>query len=777
MLEVVYKKDYLKMDLNNIQSQVTEELLSKLDDEHKEMFGIYLDKIPMLKRLTASNRKRAKDLERKDYKYVVRDTEDKPIVPLQYKIENKIIVDITNPHILEDMDYFRSAALHFKKHGCYTLLHPNKNPQSEYAKFWIEEHRRCLEGLVRPSDGEWISGYNYFYWNYSPIMRTVKIAESTDTGKTRSERIYDFADIWDSDYWYFHYIEQGEQSGQYGKVLKTRGRGYSFKGGSMDARNALHIEKSKSYSMAFEKEYLNKDGIFNKAIETLDWCAQHTPWARVRIKNSIPNLHVKLGYKDSELNIEKGQLSEIIGVTFKDNADKARGKRGKIIKWEEDGVFPVLKPAWNTARMSLEDGDNVFGYMISFGTGGTVGADFEASEEFFYRPTGYNILALDNVFDENASGTCGFFVAEYMNRSNCYDENGNSDVIKALVQILFNRQTVKHGSSDPNTIVRECADRPITPQEAVMRMEGSYFPVYELKKHLSELRTNSKLTSGTWIGRMEQTAGGKVEFKVTTSVKVIDKFPHSDQKPGAIQIFEHPVYDKDNTIPKFRYIAGNDNVDDDGSQTSSLLSTFIMNTLTGKIVAEYTGRPQITEEYFEELRLLLIYYNATLNYENNKKGLYTYFNNKNSLYLLCETPETLRDVSNITISKVGNKRFGTTASTPVNNHGLARTKKWLLEKAYHQPENVEEEIRNLHTIQSPAFVEELIDYHNKGNFDRISAFGMLMIIYDEYYKTIINQTTPKQNPIANDPFWFKNMKKQDTNSYMPENITRLFNKN
>jgi hypothetical protein len=593
-------------------------------------------------------------------------------------------------------------------------------------------------------------------------MKTVKIGETTEQGKTRSERIYEFGDIWDSDYWYFHYIEQGEQSGKYGKCLKTRGRGYSFKGAATDVRNTILIKKSKSYSMAFEKEYLNKDGIFNKAIENLDWCAQHTPWPRLRIKNSVPNLHVKLGYKDSVLNIEKGQLSEIIGVTLKDNPDKARGKRGKIIKWEEDGVFPGLKKAWGVARMSLEDGDNIFGYMISFGTGGTEGADFEASEEFFYHPDGYNILSLDNIYDENASGRCAFFVAEYMNRSNCYDSNGNSNVVKALVEILKNRQTVKYGSSDPNTIIQECADRPITPQEAVMKREGSYFPVYQLKQVLSELRVNTKLLESSWIGRMIIDSKGKVDFRQEATSKIIDKFPHKDQKPGAIQIFSHPVGDKDNLIPRMRYIAGCDPVDDDGSQTSSLLCTWIQNSLTGEIVAEYTGRPQITDEYFEQQRLLLSYYNAVMNYENNKKGLYGYYNNKNSLHLLCETPEILRDVSNITISKIGNKRFGTSASLSINNYGLMLIKKWLLEPAYIQPEGVEEPILNLHTIKSPAFLEELINYHSKGNFDRVSAFGMLMILREDAYKIIQNQMNVQQNPVALDPFWKKQMK---SNSY------------
>ena len=38
----------------------------------------------------------------------------------------------------------------------YTLLRPNANPNSEYGKWIREEKRRCWEGYVRPSDGEWV---------------------------------------------------------------------------------------------------------------------------------------------------------------------------------------------------------------------------------------------------------------------------------------------------------------------------------------------------------------------------------------------------------------------------------------------------------------------------------------------------------------------------------------------------------------------------------------------------------------------------------------------
>ena len=55
--------------------------------------------------------------------------------------------------------------------------------------------------------------------------------------QARADRVMEFPDFWDGDYEYYWYLEDAEASGEHGAVVKTRGRGYSFKGGSMCNRN------------------------------------------------------------------------------------------------------------------------------------------------------------------------------------------------------------------------------------------------------------------------------------------------------------------------------------------------------------------------------------------------------------------------------------------------------------------------------------------------------------------------------------------------------------
>ena len=186
------------LPVNEYQTPLTKEFLAQYPDEVVEQFFDYVHTVPYIQNLISPARKRAKDLPRDE--------------------KGRIVVDLTHPHILEDMDYFRPAALHYEKHGCYTFLRPNKNPNSEYYKWINEEKRRCWEGYVRPTDGEWVTGYMYWYMNYCPIMLT-KIEE----GRKKAFRTEGFPETWEGIYLRFHYIEQARNAGSHGIELARRG--------------------------------------------------------------------------------------------------------------------------------------------------------------------------------------------------------------------------------------------------------------------------------------------------------------------------------------------------------------------------------------------------------------------------------------------------------------------------------------------------------------------------------------------------------------------------
>ena len=190
--------DAIVIKTNSYQTPITKSWLAQFPDEVTEQFLDFIDTVPLLKWMISEDRPRAKDLPRDD--------------------KGRIIVDITHPHILEDMDYFRPAAKFYQENGCYTFLKPNSNPNSEYGKWFTEEVRRCREGYVRESDGEWVTGLMYYYLNYSPIMLN-RLAPGSDI----YVRIEEFPDFWEGIYYRYHYADQARHSSKHCMELARRG--------------------------------------------------------------------------------------------------------------------------------------------------------------------------------------------------------------------------------------------------------------------------------------------------------------------------------------------------------------------------------------------------------------------------------------------------------------------------------------------------------------------------------------------------------------------------
>nr|DAO75858.1 MAG TPA: Terminase large subunit [Crassvirales sp.] len=743
--------------MNKYQTQITDELLSGLPQEVQDQLLDIINNVEFVKRLISPARQYAKDRPRDS--------------------QGRIIVDLVNPHILEDMDYFRPTALHYKKYGCFTSLRPNANPNSEYGKWIRQERDRCWNGYVRESDGEWVTGPLYFYMNYCPIIQS-KIRKGTK----QADRIVDFPEMWEGIYWRFHYMEQARRGGLYndflggnhGAELASRGKSKSYSMASILTHNFVLGENSTaceeivSIATAYQKEYLTKDGVLNKFVSMANFCAEHTQFPRKRLKSSLQDMVWKMGYKDLELDIEKGTQNSVLGVSSKDDESKLRGKRAAFIGIEEFGTFPRLIDLYNVMLPSVQEGDYVFGLMYLQGTAGDNESDFAGAQEIMYNPRGYNMYALPNVYDKNNQGKryFVFFFPGYINRKGCYNRDGVSDVVQALIEILMNRYRVKYNSTDPNTVIKTIAEVPITPAEAIVKTGVNMFPVTDLTERLGQLDANPREYDDVYVGDLTINSSKEVEFK-PTSDQPIREFPHKDNKiEGAIEIYKLPEKDRSGRVFDNRYILGCDPYDDDESNTMSLGSVYVLDLWTDKVVAEYTGRPLFADDFYEICRKMCLFYNGRMNYENNKKGLFAYFSKMNCLYLLTDVLDFLKDKDMVKGSSYGNKAKGTNATAAINAYAKNLLRSWLLRPVpviqTIDGEDQEVMIPNLYTLRSRALIKELILYNSEGNFDRISSMGMLMLLREDkmiLYKGEVSKSKEEDasaSYLGNDPFFKKN---------------------
>ena len=689
--------------------------------EVQEQFWDFLNNVPFINWLVSSNRPFVSQLPRDE--------------------EGKAIIDVTKPPILENSNFFRQTAITWinNKHR-YTNLKPNKNPNSEFGKWFNEEKRRGWEGLVDPDTGMWVTGDYYWMLNYCPMHLVHKRSDGMDV------RIVAHPNLWDGQFFNSHYVYQARLKKRHAAMLASRGKGKTSFGAAALAKRFIigefadNKDEVQSFVTASDKAKLtDPNQILPVFVDNLDFCAKNTQFAARRLKSSWQELEWKMGFKKSGSDVEYGSKNTVSGVLTGVNQDKLNGSRGVLYLIEEAGIFKDLSAMYSMIRPSVEQGSSVFGEIYLYGTAGDDQSDFTTFAEMYYSPDGYKIYKLDNVFDKEGQGRkfIGNFYPVYLNYDDtCIDKDGNSDVTKALLMVLMDRYKVKYGSTDPNTLTKRISQYPITPQEAIIRSQGSIFPITQLNERLNQIDNNPDEYNDVYVGELVQKSDGTVEFVNTNDTPIRD-YPTKDNKvKGALEIYEMPQKTSDGKVPAGRYGLGIDPYDDDQSETTSLGSVHVMDFWTDRPVAEYTGRPMFASDFYETVRLLCIFYNAQGMYEQNLKGIFGYFSTKNCTHLLADTPEYLKDKQLITAIGFGNKSKGIRATAPIIKYGYRLIRDWLLKpvtKIEHDAEGNETEVTlpNLYFIRNRALLKELILWNPMGNYDRIMALIQLMLYREE----------------------------------------------
>lgn len=735
---------------NKCQTPLEELDLNKYPKEVQEQFWDFLNNVPFIKWMVSPER---------------------PLVSaLPKDAEGKAIIDITHPPILEHSDYFRATALAFKKNkGQYSLLRPNANPNSDYGKWLYEERRRGWEGCIDPSTGMWVTGDYYWMLNYCPMHLVEKNAKGVSMRTVAHPR------FWDGQFLMSHYLSQGRQHGHHAAALASRGRGKTSFGGGLLAKRCIIGESEENQKevqcmvTAVDRTKLMDTNMILKVFkDNLDHCAINTQFASSRLKSSDQDMEWKMGYKKPGSEVEYGTKNSVSGIISGVNQDKLNGSRGVLYLIEEAGIFKNLLSMYNMIRPSVEQGTDVFGEIFCYGTAGDDQSDFTAFAEMFYSPAGYNMEPLENVYDKEGQGRkqCCFFYGAYMNYDDsCIDENGNSNITKALLSILYDRYKVKYGSTDVNTITKRISQYPIIPQEAMIRSRGNVFPVTELTERLNQIDNNPSEYDDVYVGELViDNKTGEVKFNPTAAIPIRD-FPTKDNKVvGALEIFEMPKKSSDNKIPFGRYITAADPFDADTSNTMSLGSLLVMDLWTDTLVAEYTGRPSFAEDFYEIARKLCLFYNTRCMYEQNIMGMYSYFSTHNATHLLAETPAYLKERNLISSIGYGNKSVGIRATVPIINGAFKMIQTWLrkpvtvIEKDTEGKE-IEVSVPNLYRIRNRALLKELSLWNPSGNFDRIMCLVQLMLYREEkmvLYHGDLKKTEKSVSEITKDSYWDKN---------------------
>lgn len=502
------------------------------------------------------------------------------------------------------------------------------------------------------------------------------------------------------------------------------------------------------------------------------------PWFILGIKgkNSIGLFYDSIPLIHSEKKKKLTELQEYFRIYTPKKQRYYDGKKfiiRKINKIEDIGIQTIYNLSAEQSHTYLANN------IITHNTAGDSESDFTAFSEMFYYPDGYNMQELPNVFDKEGQGrkkTCMFYPA-YLNYDNsCIDENGNSDVTKALLALCHDRYKVKYGSTDTSTITKRISQYPITPQEAIIRSTGNMFPVTELTARLNEIDSNPGFYDDTYVGDLVMTSG-EVTFQPSGDIPIRD-FPLKDNKVmGALEIYEMPQKGSDGKVIHGRYQIAVDPYDNDQAETMSLGSMLVLDLWTDRIVAEYTGRKTFADDFYELVRKACLFYNARCMYENNLRGMFAYFSRYNCTYLLAETPEYLRDRQLVKSTSFGNSAYGIRATPAIINYGFRLIRDWLIKPvASIQKDNdgneIEVSVPNLHYIRNRALLKELILWNPVANFDRCLSLCQLMLYREEkmiLYQGDMRKQEAVSTGLENDDYWDKNYPGKPSGRIMMEN--------
>lgn len=734
---------------NKCQTPLEDLHLENYPAEVQEQFWDFLNNVPFIRWMVSPDRPLVSELPRDN--------------------EGRAIIDITHPPILEDSDYFRPSALSFKANkGRYVLLRPNANPNSDFGKWLYSQRERGWNGYCNPATGMCVTGDYYWMLNFCP-MHLVENENGIDIRTVAHPR------FWDGQFLMSHYFLQARTHGHHAAELASRGKGKTSFGGGLLAKRCIigESENNKTEVQCMvtavdRTKLMDTNQILRVFKDNLDHCAKYTQFASHRLKSSDQEMEWKMGFKKAGSEVEYGSKNSVSGIITGVNQDKLNGSRGVLYLIEEAGIFKNLTSMYNMIRPSVEHGSKVFGEIFAYGTAGDDQSDFTAFAEMFYSPEGYNLEPLDNVFDKEGQGRkkCCFFFPAYLNYDeSCIDKNGNSDVSKALLMILYDRYKVKYGTTDINTIVKRISQYPIVPQEAMLRSHGNIFPVTELNERLNQLDNDPNAFDDVYVGELVQdNKTGEVKFNPTIDLPIRD-FPTKDNKvKGALEIFEMPKKNGEGKITAGRYICSADPYDADCSNTMSLGSIFVMDLWTDMIVAEYTGRPAFAEDFYEICRKLCLFYNCRCMYEQNVMGMFSYFSSHNATHLLAETPEYLVQRNMISSIGYGNKSVGIRATTPIINGAFKMIQTWLRKPIVSietdaEGNNNEVTIPNLYRIKNRALLKELVLWNSQGNFDRVMSLVQLMLYREEkmvLYHGDLRHTEEVSSGMEKDDYWDKN---------------------
>jgi LAGLIDADG-like domain len=511
-----------------------------------------------------------------------------------------------------------------------------------------------------------------------------------------------------------------------------------------------------------------------------------------RLDKTWRSNQVKLGYKKPNGDDEIWSYIVIRNAKDGHNTEVAAGTTAKSFIMDEVGKYSFAS-AFQAAEPAFKGKNGWRAVPILMGTGGSFDNGKDA-ENFFYNPESNNFLAVER---DNEKKTGLFLSGIY--RQDCKEQKKLGDWLreegkittlhtpelddivinvankeKAISKISQERESLKT-NPDRTLYLKQVMYFPLTPEECFLSSQENMFNIESAKRQQSRLYQQEKTGTPVILYQDEN----EIKFEHTDTLP-ISNFPlrPNDSKNAPVVIYEHPPENP----PYGLYVAGIDPYRQGKSAySSSLGAVYIykrMNSLVGEkyqdmFVASYCARPDKKETWEEQARLLIKYYNARALCENDEISFIDYMISKGDARFLEKQPQWLKEiVPNTTVAR----EFGIHRSAEkIRNHLHNCIKKYMEETLVVEKDeegNIIKEVLGINRILDPVLLEEIIQYNDDLNTDRLVAAELAIAlamhmdpIYGRVQKTqdtrimALTQKRVKQSLFSSGSTLFKNKNK------------------
>jgi len=298
-----------------------------------------------------------------------------------------------------------------------------------------------------------------------------------------------------------------------------------------------------------------------------------------------------------------------------------------------------------------------------------------------------------------------------------------SDEEKANQITIANLERLKK-AGDRIAYLKEKMYYPLEVDDIFLNEDTNIFDIEAAKRQKTRLLNQERTGIPVILYADEDKIGHEFTDKMP-----ITNFPlkNSDAKDAPVVIYEFPV----NNPTYGLYVAGVDPYrQGQAAYSSSLGAVYVykrMHDLTGEkyqdmFVASYVARPDKKEKWEEQARLLIKYYNARTLCENDDISFIEYMKAKGDGHYLEKQPQWLMEiVPNTTVKR----EYGIHRSSQKIIDYLHNCLKKYMEETIHIEKNedgvITREVTGVSKMFDPVLLEEIIQYNDSGNFDRIVA--------------------------------------------------------